>query len=263
MFTDSHCHLDRVNLTPYANDFSRMLEENLAAGVAQILCVSIDLASYHTIHNLVANYSQVSVSVGIHPNEAEGLDVNADTLVQLAQDLKVVAIGETGLDYYRPSKSGDAREIFLKQQQSFRTHIQAAKTCNKPLIIHSRQAPQDSLRILQEEHADSVGGVFHCFTEDWDTAKKALDLGFYISFSGIITFANAKSLREVAKQIPLNRLLIETDSPYLAPVPHRGKSNEPKFVAYVAQCIAELRNMSTTALAEATQENFIRLFQSA
>lgn len=255
MLIDSHCHLDRIDLKPYANDFNRMMDETKACGVAHILCVSINLEAFPIMRSLVNEYPQVSISVGVHPNEKLEQNIAIDTLLSLASDPKVVAIGETGLDYYRT-----ADNLLSKQHQRFRTHVQAALSCNKPLIIHSRQAPKDTLQILQEEQASNVGGVLHCFTEDWDTAKAALDINFYISFSGIVTFPNAAKLREVAKFVPLDRLLIETDSPYLAPVPHRGKSNEPKFVTHVAKCIAEVRNLSPESLITATGENFMRLF---
>jgi TatD family hydrolase len=232
-----------------------MMNETEAAGVAHMLCVSINLDTFPAMYAKIANYPQVSVSVGVHPNELPEQYVSIDTLVQLAQSPKVVAIGETGLDYYRTNN-----DLLPKQQQQFRTQIQAARLCNKPLIIHSRQASKDTLQILQEENASEIGGVLHCFTEDWNTAQAALDMNFYISFSGIITFPNAANLREVATRIPLDRLLIETDSPYLAPVPHRGKPNEPKLVKYIAKCIAELRQISVETLITATGENFMRLF---
>lgn len=254
MLIDSHCHLDRVDLTPYANSFSRMMSETATAGVEHLLCVSINLDTFPAMRTLVLKYPQVSISVGVHPNEKLPQAVSTDALLALAQDQKVVAIGETGLDYYRTADDA------ALQQQRFRTHIQAARTCNKPLIIHSRHASQDTLQILHEEHAAEIGGVLHCFTEDWPTAKAALDMGLYISFSGIVTFPKAANLREVVKLIPIDRLLIETDSPYLAPVPHRGKSNEPKFVAHVAKCIAEVRNITIESLITATGENFMRLF---
>lgn len=254
---DSHCHLDRVDLKPYAGEFPRLMEETHAAGVGHMLCVSIDLEHYPRMRALVAPYPQVSVSVGVHPSEQGRREPTPDELVALARDPRTVAIGETGLDYYR--SQGDLGW----QHQRFRNHIVAARSCGKPLIVHSREAREDMLRILTEEGARDAGGVLHCFTETWEMAKAALDLGFYISFSGIVTFKTADELRAVAKKVPLDRLLIETDSPYLAPVPHRGKPNEPGFVAAVAQCIAGLRGMSAEEIADLTRDNFFRLFRDA
>ena len=219
-----------------------------------MLCVAIDLEHYAKMRALVEPYPQVSVSVGVHPNEINRHEPEVEELVALAADPRNVAIGETGLDYYR--SEGD----LAWQHQRFRNHIAAAKACGKPLIIHTREARADTLRLLREEGAREVGGVLHCFTEDWDMASQALDLGFYISFSGIITFPGSDDLREVAARLPLDRLLIETDSPYLTPVPHRGRPNEPKYVAHVAQRIAELRGLETDQLVAATHDNFQRLF---
>jgi len=257
MLVDSHCHLDRVALKPYAGDFRRLMDETRAAGVGHMLCVSIDLEHYPQMRNLVEPYPWVSVSVGVHPSERGRRDPTPEVLVELAQDARNVAIGETGLDYYRSTGN------LGWQHQRFRDHIAAAKLCGKPLIVHTREARQDTLRILTEEAARDVGGVLHCFTETWEMAKAALDLGFYISFSGIVTFKTADDLQAVAAKVPRDRLLIETDSPYLAPVPHRGKSNEPRFVAAVAQCIAELRGMSAEELAALTRDNFFCLFKDA
>jgi len=257
MLVDSHCHLDRVDLKPYAGDFRRLMDETRAAGVGHMLCVSIDLEHYPQMRNLVAPYPQVSVSVGVHPSARGRRDPTPEALVELARDARNVAIGETGLDYYR--STGDLGW----QHQRFRDHIAAAKLCGKPLIVHTREAREDTLRILTEEDARDVGGVLHCFTETWEMAKAALDLGFYISFSGIVTFKTADDLRAAAAKVPRDRLLIETDSPYLAPVPHRGKPNEPRFVAAVAQCIAGLRGMSIEELTAITRDNFFRLFRDA
>ncbi|WP_295459128.1 TatD family hydrolase [uncultured Thiodictyon sp.] len=256
MLIDSHCHLDRVDLTPYAGDFARLMAATREAGVSHLLCVSIDLPRYGAMRALIAPYPQVAVSVGVHPNESAGGSPSVADLVALAADPRNVAIGETGLDYFR--SEGDLEW----QRERFRTHIAAARTCAKPLIIHMRDARQDCIRILREEGADAVGGVLHCFTEDWETARQGLDLGFYVSFSGIVTFKAAAPLREVARQVPLERLLIETDSPYLAPAPHRGKPNEPRFVAQVAACIAQLRGIPVEELARVTSENYFRLFGS-
>ena len=254
MFIDSHCHLDRLDLAPYAQDFDRFVRETHAEQISHMLCVSIDLAHYGAMRRLVDGYDGISVSVGVHPNadtETPGL---METLVRLAEDAKVVAIGETGLDYYR--SEGDS----AWQQERFYAHIAAAKRAGKPLIIHTRQAREDTLRILAAEDAGMVGGVFHCFTEDWDTAKRALDLGFYISFSGIVTFNNAAQVREAARQVPAEHLLIETDAPYLAPVPFRGKANYPHHVVHVAQAIASLRGVHLQEVAETSSQNYWRLF---
>jgi TatD DNase family protein len=257
MLVDSHCHLDRVSLKPYAGDFHRLMEATGAGGVGHMLSVSIDLEHYDGMRALVEPYPQVFVSVGVHPNERSGRDPSPDELVKLAKDARNVAIGETGLDYYR--SEGDLHW----QHQRFRNHILAARACGKPLIVHTRDAHEDTLRILIEEEARDTGGVLHCFTETWEMARKALDLGFYISFSGILTFNNAKDLRKVAKKVPLDRLLIETDCPYLAPVPYRGKPNEPRFVSAVAQRLAELRGMDVEETAAVTSKNFFRLFRYA
>jgi TatD DNase family protein len=254
MLVDSHCHLDRVDLGPYGGDFGRLMADTAAAGVGRMLCVSIDLEHYPAMRALVDPYPQVAVSVGVHPNEDQGRDPAPEELVALAADPRNVAIGETGLDYYR--SDGDLGW----QQERFRHHVAAARGCGKPLIVHTRAARADTVRILQEEQARDVGGVMHCFTEDWATAKAALDLGFYISFSGILTFRTAADLREVAARVPADRLLIETDAPYLAPVPHRGKPNEPRHVAHVAECVAGLRGMPVDAVAELTGRNFSALF---
>jgi len=257
MLVDSHCHLDRVSLKPYAGSFEAMMEANASAGVEHMLCVSIDLEHYPKMRSLVAPYPQVSVSVGVHPNERHRHDPTPDELVELAADPRNVAIGETGLDYYR--SEGDLGW----QQRRFRNHIAAARICAKPLIVHTRDAREDTISTLREEDARDVGGVLHCFTETWEMASKALDLGFYISFSGIVTFASAADLREVARQVPLDRILIETDCPYLTPVPHRGKPNEPRFVNQVAECVAEVRGMDSAEFVAVTRDNFFRLFKDA
>jgi TatD DNase family protein len=255
MLVDSHCHLDRVDLAPYAGDFARLVADTAAAGVGRMLCVSIDLEHYPAMRALVDPFPQVAVSVGVHPNEDEGRDPTPDELVALAGDPRNVAIGETGLDYYRTD--GD----LTWQQERFRNHIAAARSCGKPLIIHTRAARADAIRIMHDAQARDAGGVMHCFTEDWDTARAALDLGFYISFSGILTFKSAADLREVAARVPLDRLLIETDAPYLAPIPHRGKPNEPRYLSHVAECIAGLRGLPVDAVADLTSANFSALFR--
>lgn len=254
MLVDSHCHLDRIDLAPYGGDFAALLAATRAAGVGHSLCVSIDLGAYPRMLALVSPFPEVSVSVGVHPNERDAAEPDPDTLVELARHPKNVAIGETGLDYYHGK--GD----LAWQRERFRRHVAAARRARKPLIIHSRDARADTLSILREEGASEVGGVMHCFTEDWDTAARAMDLGFHISFSGIVTFRNAAELREVARRVPDDRLLIETDSPYLAPVPHRGKPNEPRHVVHVAALLAELRGTDVETVAAVTTANFARLF---
>ncbi|MCF7984711.1 MAG: TatD family hydrolase [Thiohalocapsa sp.] len=257
MLVDSHCHLDRVDLGPYQGSFPALLSETRAAGIEHMLCVCIDLEHYEGMRTLVGDHEDISFSVGVHPNEADRREPTVDELVGLADDPRIVAIGETGLDYHY--NEGDLDW----QRARFRVHIEAAKVCGKPLIIHTRDAREDTIAIMRDAGADAAGGVMHCFTETLEMAEQALELGFYISFSGIITFKNAESLRDVARRVPLDRLLIETDSPYLAPVPHRGKKNEPRFVAHVAELVAELRGLETEALAEITAENFFRLFKHA
>jgi TatD DNase family protein len=255
MFIDSHCHLDRIDLAPYQNDFKLFMQEAENSKIDQMLCIAIDLESYPNMVELVKDYPSISLSVGVHPNVQEGKDPSVEELIALGENPKVIAIGETGLDYFR--SEGDLEW----QHQRFRNHIQAAKKLSKPLIIHTREAGHDSLDDLASEGADEVGGIIHCFTEDWDYAKKALDLGFYISFSGIVTFKNAQKIKEVAKKVPADRFLIETDSPYLAPVPFRGKPNYPTYVPYVAEHIAELRNISVEEVAQLSSDNFKTLFK--
>jgi TatD DNase family protein len=254
---DSHCHLDRLDLTPYDGQLQGAITAAEQQGVTHMLCVSIDLEHYPQVLAPAEQFAHVYASVGVHPNERDCQEPDIATLIGYAQHPKVVAIGETGLDYFR--SAGDLEW----QRQRFRTHIAAAKQSAKPLIIHMREATTDTLAILREENAAAIGGVMHCFTEDWAAAKAALDLNFYISFSGIVTFKSATVLQEVAKQVPLDRMLVETDSPYLAPVPYRGKSNQPMYVRQVAEFIAQLRNMSVDALAESTTQNFFTLFRAA
>lgn len=228
-----------------------------ANDVTHMLCVSVALESYPQILDLAKKYDCISASVGVHPNTVMEQEPSVDELVALAADPAVVAIGETGLDYFR--SKGDLEW----QRQRFRTHIRAALIINKPLIIHSREAKEDVIKILEEEGANEVGGVMHCFVDDWETAQQAMALNFRISFSGIVTFKNALPLKEVAKQVPLNMLLVETDSPYLAPVPYRGKINQPAYVKHVAEHIAELRESTYAAIAEASTNNFYKLFTHA
>ena len=254
MLIDSHCHLDRIDLKPYENDFSCFMDEANNNQIEHLLCIAIDLESYPAMLELVTGFKQISVTVGVHPNVQDCKEPSIDELIILGQPDNVIGIGETGLDYFR--SEGD----LAWQHQRFRNHIGAAKKLKKPLIIHTREAKEDTLRILKEENADEIGGVIHCFTEDWEFAKKAMDLNFYISFSGIITFNNAVAIKEVAKKIPADKFLIETDSPYLAPAPFRGRPNYPTYVRYVADQIAELRGTSTTKIADLSASNFYQLF---
>lgn len=252
MFIDSHCHLDRLDLAALGTDLEGALATARARGVDHFLCIGVDLESLPAVLAVAEAHGDVSASVGVHPLHLDALEPEIERLVELAAHPRVVAIGETGLDYhYEQEKPED-------QQRRFRKHIEAARRCGKPLIVHTRAARADTLRLLREEGAPA--GVLHCFTEDWATAEAALDLGFYISFSGIVTFGNAVELREVARRVPEDRLLIETDSPWLAPVPYRGKTNQPAYVVEVARAVAGLRGISPEALGEQTSENFRRLF---
>ncbi|MEJ2692048.1 MAG: TatD family hydrolase, partial [Candidatus Thiodiazotropha sp.] len=257
MLVDSHCHLDRVALDHYEGRFDEFMHATLERGVGHMLCVSIDLESWPAMVALVEPYPQISISIGVHPNDKERREPSVEELVELSAKAKVVAIGETGLDYFHGQGDLDW------QRDRFRRHIRAAVEAQKPLIIHSRQAQADTLEIMREEGGDAAGGVMHCFTEGWSMARQALDMGFYISFSGIITFKNAADLRDVVRQVPLDRLLIETDSPYLAPVPFRGKPNQPIYVERVAECVAELKGVTAEVLAQQTTTNFFSCFPLA
>jgi len=250
MLVDSHCHLDLIK----NSDPDILVSNAQEQGVTHFLSVSINLEHFPGLLGIAQRINNVFASVGIHPNTSPELIVEVSTLTNLADDPNVIAIGETGLDYFR--SQGD----LTWQQQRFRTHIQVAKEIGKPLIIHSRDAISDTLRILREEKAADVGGIMHCFVEDWEVAQQVMDMGFYISFSGIVTFKNAKVLQSVAKQVPLNVMLVETDAPYLAPVPYRGKTNYPAYVKHVAEFIAKLREESFETIARVTTENFFRLF---
>lgn len=252
MFIDSHCHLDFPDL---ANDLPTLLQNMLDNHVTHALCVSVNLPDFPRVRSLAEKHENLFASVGVHPDYEDQVEPDADQLATLADHPKVIAIGETGLDYFR--LQGDLEW----QRERFRQHIRAAKQTNKPLIIHTRSAAADTLRIMQEEGADQVGGVMHCFTESWEVAQQAMAMNFYISFSGIVTFKNTVALKEVAKNIPLDRMLIETDSPYLAPVPHRGKLNQPAFVRHVAEEIARLRATELDEIATATSANFCTLFK--
>ena len=251
---DSHCHIPLVEMEGGAD---AVISAAQKAGVGHMLCVSIDLESYAEIKHLIDSNTCVSASVGVHPNSAKEIELSEQNLLDLADDAKVIAIGETGLDYYR--SQGD----LTWQRQRFRTHIRAARQIGKPLVIHSREARRDVINILREEGADDVGGVMHCFVDDLETAKQAMDLNFYISFSGIVTFRNAQDLQQVARQLPLERILVETDAPYLAPVPYRGKQNQPAYVRHVAEKIAELQEVDLEEVIFTTTRNFENLFSVA
>ena len=222
-----------------------------------MLCVSVNMEEFPEVLGLAREHSNIFASVGVHPNEASGREPDADEICALASDPDIVAIGETGLDYFR--SNGDLEW----QRDRFRRHIDAAKRAGKPLIIHTRDAADDTIRIMRDEDAAQTGGVMHCFAQDWEVARQALDIGFYISFSGIVTFKNALAIKEVARKTPIDRILVETDCPYLAPVPYRGKINEPAYVRHTAEHVAELRGVELDTLAEATTANFFNLFSSA
>ncbi len=256
MLVDSHCHLDCLDLSLHQNSIDKVLETAKAAGVVRMLCVAIELEKHDILLKLAKTYPTVDISVGIHPNHLPDQVLAEEQLMKCAKNHEVVAVGETGLDYYR---SDEAQKY--AQQERFRQHIRVARALDKPLIIHMRHAAEDTMRILHEERARDVGGVFHCFTEDWPIAQQALDLGFYISFSGILTFRNAKVLHEVAKQVPCGALLIETDSPYLAPEPHRGKANQPAYVYHVATYLAKLRQEPFELIAQYSWDNYHYLFK--
>ena len=251
MFVDSHCHVDFPALVEQMPDILQRMQTNR---VSHALCVSVNMPDWPALINLVERHAPLWASVGVHPDYEETIEPTIEDLVSRSAHSRVVAIGETGLDYFR--LTGDLEW----QRERFRCHIRAARACQLPLIIHTRSAAADTLRLMREEGAEQVGGVMHCFTESWEVAEAAIEMNFYISFSGIVTFKTATALQEVAKRVPLNRLLIETDSPYLAPVPHRGKLNDPSKVIHVAEKIALLRNCSLKEIEEASTKNFFNLF---
>ncbi|HFH3166488.1 TPA: TatD family hydrolase [Pseudomonas aeruginosa] len=257
MLVDSHCHLDRLDLAAHGGSLDAALDAARARGVGQFLCIGVSADNAQAVKALAERYADVHCSVGVHPLDLEpGSAPALDWLLGELAHPRVVAIGETGLDYhYEP----EAAEL---QQEAFRLHLEAARITAKPVIVHPREARADTLALLREA-ALPQAGVLHCFTEDWEMARSALDLGFYISLSGIVTFRNADALREVARQVPADRLLVETDSPYLAPIPHRGKPNLPEYVRDVAEFLATLRGVSLETLAEQTTANFHRLFPLA
>ncbi|RKZ36453.1 MAG: hypothetical protein DRQ37_04100 [Gammaproteobacteria bacterium] len=254
---DSHCHLDLMNPVDYDGELAGIIDEAKAADVSYLLSACVSLETFPSLQALASQFPNVWTSVGVHPNQREAKEPGVDELAELAGRPKVVAIGETGLDYFRSTGDLDW------QRARFRRHIQAAKQSTRPLIVHSRDAGNDTLDILEEERAGDAGGVMHCFVEDWESARRAMEIGFYISFSGIVTFKNAQDLKEVAKRVPLDRLLVETDSPYLAPVPVRGKPNQPAYVRHVAEYLAKLKGIDVDTVFAATTENFFRLFAAA
>jgi len=254
MYFDSHCHLDRIDLGDHDNSFPQLLATIRADQVTRMVCISVNLETFDDMYALIEPYDHIYCSAGVHPDYEKVEEPTVDGLCEMATREKVVAIGETGLDYMEASDDMDW------QRQRFITHIEAARQCKLPLIVHSRNAKQDTLELLREHGAEKVGGVLHCFTEDWDMAKQAIELGFYISISGIVTFNQAENVREMAVQIPDDRLLIETDSPWLSPVPFRGKINHPGRVRYVAEKLAEIRGVSPEQLAETTYQNANQLF---
>lgn len=254
MFVDSHCHLDFPELSGRIDEILAAMRERR---VSHALCISVSLESWQAVVALAEAHDNLWASVGKHPDQAEGEEPDVAQLVRLAEQPRVVAIGETGLDYYW------FKDAPHWQRERFRIHIRAARESKLPLIVHTREAAPDTLRLMREEGASQAGGVMHCFSESSEVARQALDLGFYISLSGIVTFKNAIALKEVAKLVPLDRLLIETDAPYLAPMPYRGKTNQPAYVVHVAEEIARLRRVPVEAIAAATSDNFFRLFTKA
>ncbi len=258
MLVDSHCHLNMIDYQALGSDLDSVIQEATKAGVEHMLCVGCGLhRDAASIMKIIERYEHISGSVGLHPDEQVAQEPTLADLLALAEHPKIIAIGETGLDYYHSSENHPSPAI---QQARFEMHIEASKITKKPLIIHTRQAKADTIALMRSSGAEQAGGVMHCFTEDWAMASQALDLGFYLSFSGIVTFKNAVDLQAVAKKVPLDRLLIETDSPYLAPVPYRGKINRPAYVKEVAQFIASLRSTSFESIAEQTTHNFYKLF---
>lgn len=254
MLVDSHCHL---NFPELVQNMDQVLAHMRQQEVGHALCVSVTLDTFPEVLAVAEQHPNIYASVGVHPDYEDIAEPSVETLVALADHPRVIAIGETGLDYFR--LTGD----LSWQRERFRTHIRAALHTGKPLIIHTRNAAEDTLRIMQEEGAEQVGGVMHCFTESQEVAEAAMAMGFYISFSGIVTFKNAQALKAVAQHIPLSRMLVETDSPYLAPIPYRGKTNQPAYVRHVAEEIARLREIPLQAVMEATTQNFFTLFRHA
>ncbi len=257
MFVDSHCHLDFPDLSARLPE---LLENMRANQVTHALCISVTLEDFPRVLALAEGHANLYATVGVHPDSEDVIEPSREQLIALADHPRVVGIGETGLDYYR--LNGRSVADMEWQRERFRNHIAVGRHTGKPLVIHTRSSSEDTLRIMAEEHAGEAGGVMHCFTESWDVARRALDLGFYISFSGIVTFKSATELQETARKVPLDRMLIETDSPYLAPVPYRGKTNQPAWVRHVGEFLAELRGEPLERIAAQTTDNFFRLFNA-
>ncbi|MBX2857438.1 MAG: TatD family hydrolase [Cellvibrionaceae bacterium] len=257
MLVDSHCHLDRLNLEHHDNQLASAVKAATNAGVGAMLCVCISESNKNAVLEIAEQFPQIVASVGVHPCDVQGDPTSELALKQWADHPRVVALGETGLDYYH------SKDFVSQQRESFARHLRVAGELGLPVIVHTRDAREDTLALISEHGNAESAGVLHCFTEDWSMARRAMDLNYYISISGIVTFKNAEALREVVKQVPLERLLVETDSPYLAPIPYRGKSNEPAYVRAVAEYIAELKGVSYATLVEVTGSNFFRLFSTA
>jgi len=257
MIIDSHCHLDRINLDRYENTLSLALDAARDRGIEGFLCISISLENLQNVVDIAQANDNVWASVGVHPLDVDSGVAGVEQLIDFAQQDKVVAIGETGLDYYY---SQDSKAL---QQESFVHHLQAADKSQRPVVVHTRDAKEDTLNLIKSHGNLHSAGVLHCFTEDWDMARRAIDMNYMISISGIVTFKNADALRDVVRNVPLDHLLVETDSPYLAPIPYRGKPNQPKYVREVAEYVAELKGISLEELAEITTRNFFRLFNQA
>jgi len=254
MFFDSHCHLDRIDLAEFNDDFDHLLNLCREQRVNEMVCISVNLESFDVMYRKIEHQPEVYTTVGVHPDYKEAQEPTVKELVELSRKNKIVAIGETGLDYFHT----DGPEW---QRKRFRTHIEAALEVDKPLVIHTRQARKDTIDILKDHQAEKVGGIMHCFTEDWEMAKQAIELGFYISISGIVTFRQAENVREMASKIPDDRLLIETDSPWLAPDPYRGKTNYPGHIHLVAEKLAQIRNTTTESIAAITTQNARELYK--
>jgi TatD DNase family protein len=257
MLVDSHCHLDRLKLDRYEGDLSAAIAAAHERGIQQLLCIAISLENIQTVIDIAQQHPSVVASVGVHPCDVKEGMANADQLLVWSRQPKVVALGETGLDYHYEVESKPL------QHESFALHLEVGKQAGLPVVVHTREAKEDTLALIKAHGSLEHSGVLHCFTEDWDMARRALDLNYYVSISGIVTFKNAEQIRDVVRKMPIDRLLVETDSPYLAPVPYRGKPNEPAYVREVAEFVAEVRGMAFEELAERTTENFYRLFTRA
>lgn len=257
MLIDSHCHLDRINLDRYDGQLANAIAAANERGIHKMLCIGVSLDNIQTVIDIARAHECVYASVGVHPCDVKDGTASADQLMQWAANKKVVALGETGLDYHYETESK------ALQHESFAMHLEVGKKIGLPVVVHTREAKEDTLSLIKQFGSLEHSGVLHCFTEDWEMAKSALDLNYYISISGIVTFKNAEQIREVVRKMPIDRLLIETDSPYLAPIPYRGKPNEPKYVYEVAQFVADLKGLSIEELGERTSENFHRLFNRA